>query len=145
VSGLAAGTLAACSGGAASSSDGIPQPAAAPSTSAPNVTTPQGGPALAMFNAPTSFSCLTQDPAQAQVTIGWDAPSATQVTVTLDGVQPPRGIRASVPYEVPAGPPRGPGVTVVFACGAPHHTIRLRWTMNHSPGTMRVVSVAAAP
>jgi hypothetical protein len=37
-----------------------------------------GRPALTMFNAPSSYTCLTQDPTQAQVTLGWSAPSATQ-------------------------------------------------------------------
>jgi hypothetical protein len=71
--GLAIAALAACSGGTSSSSTApnpILQPTAAPTTSPPTVTTPQGGPALTMFDAPSSFTCLTQDPTQAQVTIG---------------------------------------------------------------------------
>ncbi len=60
---------------------------------------------------------------------------------------PSRGIRTSLPYEVPAGPASGPGVTVVFACSPAPHTISLRWEMRKAPATIRVVSVleAAAP
>jgi hypothetical protein len=104
-----------------------------------------GRPALTMFNAPSSYTCLTQDPTQAQVTLGWSAPSATQVVVTLDGTPPPRGIRAALPYEVPAGPATGPGVTIVFACGTAPHTIELRWQRQHSAATVRDVSVVSAP
>lgn len=141
---LATAVLAACSGSGSSGTQAVPQPTAGPTTSAPTVTTPEGGPALTTFNAPILFSCLSQDPAPAQVTIGCAAPSATGLVLTLDGSRPARGIQSSLPYEMPAGPPAGPGVTVVFACGAAQHTITLAWTMPHTPPTTRVVSVTKA-
>jgi hypothetical protein len=138
--------VAACSGGtgsSAASSGGrpIPSPTSPPSTSPPNITTPDGAPAVTAFYAPTTFSCVNEDPSQGQVTIGWTVPSATQVGIVLDGAPPPSGIRISVPYAVPAGPPRGPGVTIVFACGPAQHTIMLSWRTKTSPATVRLVSV----
>jgi len=100
------------------------------------------------FDAPTSFSCLAQDPAETQVTLGWVVPSAERVSVALDGRVLPRGIRSALPYDVPAGPAVGPGATVVFACNpVAQHTITLSWSFKRSPSTTRVVSVtrAAAP
>jgi len=141
-------TLGACSGATGSSSASssarpIPVRVPPPTTSPPTVTTPQGGPEVTAFNAPTSFTCLSQDPSQGQVTIGWTVPSATQVAIVLDGAPPPSGIRGSLPYAVPAGPARGPGVTIVFACSpAAQHTIMLAWRTKDSPATVRLVPVA---
>jgi hypothetical protein len=148
---LVAIILGACSGSTGSSTAStsprpIPSRTAPPTTSPPTVTTPEGGPEVTTFNAPTSFTCLAQDPSQAQVTIGWTAPSATQVAIGLDGAPPPSGIRNSFPFQVPAGPASGPGVTIVFACGpAFQHTITLAWRMKKSPRTLRVVSIAKMP
>jgi hypothetical protein len=145
--GVALGACSGTSGSSAAPSAGRPIPVRVPPPppSAPTITTPQGGPAVTEFNAPASFTCMTQDPSQAQVTIGWSAPSATQVAVVLDGVQPPSGLRPSVPYEVPAGPASGPGVTVVLACApAVQHTIMLEWRTKGSPATVRLVSLAKA-
>jgi hypothetical protein len=141
--------LGACSGSSGSSaaaSSPIPSRVAPPTTSATPVTTPQGGPAVTTFDAPSSFMCLAQDPSQAQVTIGWVAPSATDIAITLDGASPPTGIRTSLPFRVPAGPASAPGVTIVFACGpALQHTITLAWRTKSSPVTTRVVTVTKAP
>ena len=62
------------------------------------------------------------DGIQAQVTVGWSVPSATDVTVLLDGASPPVGIQDTAPYQVPAGKAPGVGSTIVFPCAADAHT-----------------------
>lgn len=80
------------------------------------------------------------------MTIGWVAPSASDVAITLDGAALPSGIRPSLPFQVPAGPATAPGVTIVFACNpAAQHTITLAWRTKRSPVTTRVVTVTKAP
>jgi hypothetical protein len=97
-------------------------------TTPPVVSTPSGQPAITQFNAPSTFSCLTVYPSQAQVTIGWHVPSADQVSIRLDGAPIHIGIEDALPFDVPAGPATGPGTTIVFACAAgDHHQVTLRW------------------
>jgi hypothetical protein len=131
-----------------SSALAIPTLTAPPSPSAPVVTTPEGGVAAVQFNAPTSFSCLSQYPTQAQVTIGWNVPSATGVTESFDGTTMHSGIRSVLPFVVPAGPAVGPGATLVFGChSGVNHTIVVTWSRQGLPSTSRVVKVhtKAAP
>jgi hypothetical protein len=97
-------------------------------TSPPVVTTPSGQPAITQFNAPSTFSCLTVYPSQAQVSVGWHVPSADHVTVRFDGAPIHIGIEDALPFDVPAGPATGPGTTIVFACAAgDHHRVTLQW------------------
>jgi hypothetical protein len=99
-----------------------------PVTTPPVVSTPSGQPAITQFNAPSTFSCLTVYPSQAQVTIGWHIPSADHVTVRFDGAPIHIGIEDALPFDVPAGPATGPGTTMVFACAAgDRHQVTLRW------------------
>jgi len=142
--GFVACLLGCSSSTSASGPRAIPAPTTTRPAKQPSVTTPAGGPAIGTFNAPASFVCLAQDPSQAQVTLGWIVPSATVVTVELDGRTLPRGIRDTVPYVVPAGKAVGPGATVVFACDDTRHTITVNWRVRASPATTRVVSVARA-
>jgi hypothetical protein len=143
--------LAACgdddgssgSGGAATERS-IPTRVPAPPTPLPVVTVPGGAPEVTEFAAPRSFSCLAESPEQAQVTIGWNVPSATDVAVQLDGSVPASGIQDALPYQVPAGPAVGPGVAMVFPCDLAEHTITLTWTAGSSPPTERVVAITKA-
>jgi hypothetical protein len=99
-----------------------------PDVTSPPVTTPSGQPALTQFNAPSTFSCLTVYPSQAQVTIGWHAPTADRVTVRFDGAPIHIGLQDALPFDVPAGKAPGPGTTIVFACAAgDHHRVTLQW------------------
>lgn len=135
-------------GGGGSVVDGpapIPTRTAPPTTAAPVVTTPDGAPALVEYHAPTTFYCLANTPNEAQVTIGWNAPSATDVSLTLDGEPLVSGIQPAPPYQVPAGGPTGFGATVVFACNpASEHTIKATWKMNDSPPTERTITITKA-
>ncbi len=124
----------------------LPTPTAPPPATHPLVTSPPGGPAVVQFQAPSTFSCLAQNPAQAQITIGWNVPASTQVTVALDGAALHRGIRRRLPFIVPAGPSLGPGATLVFACdGGSSHTVVLTWRRQGIPSTTRVVRVHKVP
>jgi hypothetical protein len=142
--------LAGCSGGSDASSSGdaaheqaIPARTPPPSTSLPVVTVAGGAPEVTQFAAPSTFTCLAGDPSQAQVTIGWNVPSATEVEITLDGATPASGIQDTLPYQVPAGAPGGPGVTIVFPCEpANDHVITLTWRAGSSAPTERAVSVS---
>jgi hypothetical protein len=111
----------------------------------PGITTPDGAPKLTQFRAPSRFWCLAQYPDRAQVTIGWSAPSATAVSLRLDGRKLPSGLQASPPFQVPAGPPSGNGAAVVFACRpGTRHTISIDWRIKGSPKTSRTVIVRKA-
>jgi hypothetical protein len=124
----------------------LPTQTTAPSPSGSPVTTPDGAMAVLQFHAPTSFSCLAQYPLQAQVTIGWNVPSATRVTETFDGTIMHSGIREALPFAVSAGV--GLGTTLVFGCeSGVAHTIVLTWYGQGLPPTRRVVTVhkVAAP
>lgn len=142
-----AGLVAACNRGATSSPVEraplpIPPVTSAPSTTAPTITTPGGAPEVVQFESPTSFYCLAEYPDEAQVTIGWSVPSATAVTVLVDGIEPATGIQPSMPYQVPAGPPSGIGATIVFPCEPlDQHTVTIRWQMGSSPAAERVVTI----
>jgi hypothetical protein len=132
--------------GACSTSDDeaapIPTRTVEPTTLAPVVTEPGGSPAVEAFVAPETFVCLAEDPRQAQVTLGWDVPTATEVAISLDGEPVPSGIRDELPFEVPAGGARGIGTTVVFACdGSDARTITIAWSIDGSPPTEQVVNV----
>src|SRR3954451_25301750 len=67
----------------------------------PGITTSDGAPKVTQFKAPSTFWCLPQSPNRAQVTIGWNVPSATAVSVKLDGRRIPTGIRTALPFQVP--------------------------------------------
>jgi hypothetical protein len=89
---------------------------------------------------------------RAQITIGWHVPSATAVSVALDGRALPIPALTRIyapaqpPFEVPAGPPSGVGTAIVFPCmPGERHTIALGWRAGRSPVTRRVVTVTKAP
>ena len=104
----------------------LPTQTTAPFPSTSPVTTPDGAMAVLQFHPPTSFSCLAQYPSQAQVTIGWNIPSATRVTETFDGTMMHSGIRDALPFAVSAGV--NLGTTLVFGCDSgASHTIVLTW------------------
>jgi hypothetical protein len=110
------------------------------------VTTANGAPKVTQFRSPGKFWCLHADPGQAQATVGWSAPSATSVSVLLDGTRLHSGIRKTLPFEVPAGDPSGIGSTVVFPCNAGNrHRITIRWRGHGSPMTQRTVTITKAP
>jgi hypothetical protein len=91
---------------------------------------------------PKTFRCLPQYADQAQVTIGFSSPEATDVTFTLDGKPLPVGIKDAVPFEVPAKDATGIGATIVFACSAGQsHTIEGSWVTGDSPSTTRTFTV----
>jgi hypothetical protein len=97
------------------------------------------------FAGPRDFWCLKAHPGQAQVTIGWSAPSATTVAVLLDGRTLHTGIRKQLPFWVPAGKPAGIGGTVVFACGSGNrHRITIQWRGPGSPVEARSVTIRKA-
>lgn len=107
----------------------IPEPTTTSSVSTPPVTTPEGGPAVVEWSAPEEFWCMA-DGKQAQITVGWSVPSATEVTVELDGAALPSGIQSTVPYQVLAGHPSGIGSTLVFDCAPDRHDVTITWTMD---------------
>ena len=107
----------------------IPPPTTVATTQAPVVTTPEGGPAVVDLVVPDTFTCLA-DGVEAQVTVGWSAPSATGLTILLDGTSPPSGIQDTMPYQVPAGTAAGIGSTIVFPCDSgTEHTLTMTWSM----------------
>ena len=101
------------------------------------------GPAVDPFVAPHTFVCLAEDPNQAQVTIGWDVPTASDVEIRLDGVPVPSGSAPSCRSRCPpAARAAGIGSTVVFDCDASEAwTITIQWTAHGSPPTVKVVHV----
>jgi hypothetical protein len=124
----------------------LPTPTTSPPTTQPLILSAEGGPAVVQFQAPTNFSCLAQNPAQAQITIGWNVPSSTEVTVRFDGSVMHRGIRQQLPFDVPAGPSVGPGATLVFGCNSGStHTVVLTWRREGIRETTRVVRVDKVP
>ncbi len=137
----------------ASSRPGHPVPTVnpAPQPPTPGITTSSGAPRVTQFAAPTKFWCLSDYANRAQVTIGWHVPSATDVSLALDG-RALSTVRLSrllapgqPPFEVLAGGPTGIGVTIVFPCKpVERHTITMRWRIGHSPSTRRVVTVKRA-
>jgi hypothetical protein len=109
------------------------------------VTTSNGAPKVVQFKVPGNFWCLHADPGQAQVIVGWSAPSATSAAVLLDGKRVHTGIRKTLPFAVPAGDPSGIGSTVVFPCNAGnHHRITIRWRAHGSPAAERTVTITKA-
>lgn len=148
--------LAACgvsSSSVATSRPGNPIPTRFPPSSGPTpgITTPDGAPRITQFHAPNQFSCLGGYPNRAQVTIGWHVPSATAVSLALDGralATLPLNrllVPGQRPFEVLAGDPSGIGATIVFPCApGQRHTIALGWRTEHSPVTRRVVTVTEA-
>ncbi len=104
-----------------------------------------GPPKVVQFAAPRRFWCLQAHPGQAQVTIGWSVPSATDVAVLLDGRRLHAGLRRALPFAVLAGPASGIGATVVFPCrSGDRHRITIRWRMGSSPPAQRTVTIAKA-
>jgi hypothetical protein len=98
------------------------------------------------FTVLPTFRCLDETPARAVVTVGWSAPDAAEVSLSLDGQVLPVGLQDSVPYQVPAGGSTGIGAAVVFDCNATDsREIDVVWT---SPGympTTRTVTVTKEP
>lgn len=125
-----------------SGGEAIPVRPTPPTTAAPVVTTPDGAPEVLAFDGPDEFWCLVTEPAEAQVTLGWTVLSATEVTVTLDGVVLPSGIQPQAPFQVPVGDASGIGSTVRFACEpAVDHVITVSWRMGSSPPVERTVAI----
>ena len=129
----------------------IPSRYPPPDTLTPGITTPDGAPRVTEFNAPNQFWCMSGYPNRAQVTIGWHVPSATAVSLGLDGrplpTPPLERLYAAgqPPFEVPAGGPSGIGATVVFPCvPGQRHMITVAWRTGGSPVTRRVVTVTKA-
>jgi len=122
-----------------------------PDTPTPGITTPDGAPRITEFSAPHQFRCMSGYPNRVQVEIGWHVPSATAVSLALDGrplsTPPLERLYAAgqPPFEVPAGPPSGIGAAIVFPCvPGQRHTIALGWRTGRSPVTRRVVTVTKA-
>ncbi len=104
-----------------------------------------GAPRVVQFAAPRRYWCLPAHPGQAQATIGWSVPSATKLTVALDGRVLHQGIRRALPFAVPAGKADGIGVTIVFACApGSSHTVTIRWRAGRSATTTRTVTIGKA-
>lgn len=129
----------------------IPTRTPPPPTTTPGITTANGAPRVTQFHAPTQFWCLPDYPNRAQVTIGWNVPSATTTSATLDGRAMSTGQLSRItsssrpPFELLAGGPTGIGATIVFPCvPGQRHTIKLRWKIGGSPITERVVTVTKA-
>ena len=153
----AAIALAGCGGSSnsvATSRPGLPIPTRnpPPATTTPGITTANGAPRITQFQAPTRFWCMPEYPNRAQVTIGWNVPSATTTSAALDGHALAIGKLANLlgsaqpPFVVLAGGTTGIGTTVVFPCvPGQRHTITLRWRIGQSPITERVVTVTKAP
>jgi hypothetical protein len=145
-------TGAACSGSGGGSggktidAGGTTIPARTTTTSTqPTITTADGAPKVVQFASPRQFWCMKAHPGQAQVTVGWSVPSATTVTVALDGTSLHSGIRKVLPFWVPAGKADGIGATVVFPCSSGNsHRITVRWRMRRSPTEMRTVTIRKA-
>lgn len=94
---------------------------------------------VADFTVLPTFTCLKDEPARSIVTVGWSAPSATAVALSLDGRVLPAGIQTELPYQVPAGGPTGIGAAVVFDCAAAAvHTLDIEWTTGASPQSRTV-------
>lgn len=135
---------------AASSVPGSPgepiPPRATPSSPPPSslIATVDGAPAVVEFGVSESFSCLANG-VEGQVTIGWSVPSATDVSVLLDGTAPATGIQDDLPYQIPAGPAAGVGSTVVFPCqSADEHTFTVIWALGDTTTTREVTVTRAA-
>ncbi|WP_156148864.1 hypothetical protein [Rhodococcus sp. MEB064] len=143
---LAAALLAAaCSADSEDRAGFVPVPtrAAQPAPSSP---TPGSAIEVADFTVLPTFGCLDETPPRALVTVGWTAPSATAVEITLDGRVLPAGIGDQLPYQVPAGGPTGIGASVVFACdGAPGHTIDVTWTADGVAPVTRTATITKEP
>ena len=156
--GVAAALLAGCGSSSSSTTvaksragNPIPTRYPPPSTTTPGITYPNGSPRITEFYAPARFECMGGYPNRAQVTIGWHVPSATAVSLTLDGrplpVPPLDRMYApgEPPFEVPAGGPSGIGAAIVFPCRpAARHTIAMGWRAGPSPVTRRVVTITRA-
>ncbi len=126
----------------AADAESIPTRPVPPTAPATVVTEPGGAPVVEQFVAPDSFVCLAEDPRQAQVTVGWDVPTATDVTILLDGAPVHSGIHDELPFAVTAGTARGIGSTIVFDCAASDaRTITIQWTVGASPPAEHVVQV----
>lgn len=98
------------------------------------------------FTVLPTFSCLKVVPPRAIVTVGWSAPAATDVSLSLDGHVLPVGIENELPYHVPAGDPTGIGAAVVFTCdGQSQHTIDITWTGHPLAATTRTVTIVKEP
>jgi hypothetical protein len=143
--------FAAMSGCSATSTDASardPVPTRqAPSTTQPTLTDANGAPIVEQFHAPPTYYCLStaDTPRQAQINVGWSVPSATELDITLDGEPVPSGIRDTLPFHVPAGPPSGVGTTIVFACGQETpHTIEITWRTSSSTSTIRTLLITKA-
>ena len=117
--------------------DSIPPRTTSSAAPPPLLTTAEGGPEVVEFGAPDSFRCLANG-IEGQTTIGWSVPSATSVTVLLDGTAPATGIQDSLPYQIPAGPAPGVGSTIVFPCDSAEHTFTFVWALGDASTTRSV-------
>jgi hypothetical protein len=134
--------LAGCSSSAGSAAATSPPAPAAPASSSASPITGAPAPAVTEIRGPKTFRCLPAYPDQAQVTIGFSSPDATDVTFTLDGKTLPVGVKDVAPFEVPANGPTGIGATIVFACSAGKtHSIEGSWVTGDSPATTHVFTV----
>lgn len=101
-----------------------------------------GAIAVGDFVIQPTYECLDKTPRQAIVTVGWTAPSATSVSVTLDGRVLSTGIQPTLPYQVPAGGAPGIGATVAFSCDGPtSHTLALTWSADGLKPNTRTATI----
>jgi hypothetical protein len=112
---------------------------------APSALAAAAPPDVAQFASPHRFWCMTAHPGQAQVTVGWSVPTATAVTVLLDGRPLHQGLRDRLPFAVLAGKADGIGATVVFPCRSGQtHKVTIRWRAAGSAATTRTVTIRKA-
>jgi hypothetical protein len=120
----------------------IPKTTTQESKQSTTLTMANGAPKVVQFKAPREFWCLRAHPAQAQVTLGWSVPSATNAAILLDGTRVHSGIRRALPFSVLGGTPSGIGTTVVFQCRPDQrHRITVRWGAHGSPTAERTVTI----
>ncbi|MBE7193276.1 MAG: hypothetical protein INR66_12430 [Gordonia polyisoprenivorans] len=139
--GMAVLVVSACSSGSGGVYAPVPTRTTT-STPATSVIDPGNVVGVRNFVVQPSYSCLDGNPRRAIVTVGWTAPSATGVSLSLDGRRLPAGLNNPLPYQVPAGGPKGIGATVAFACdGATQHSITIDWTAAGLTPASRTVTI----
>jgi hypothetical protein len=112
---------------------------------APSASAAAAPPDVVQFASPKRFWCMTAHPGQAQVTVGWSVPTATAVTVLLDGRPLHQGLRDRIPFAVLAGKADGIGATVVFPCRSGRtHRVTIRWRAAGSAAASRTVTIHRA-
>ncbi|SNT35439.1 hypothetical protein [Rhodococcoides kyotonense] len=146
---LAACVVAGC-GGESPARDGLNP---VPTRTSDASTTEQSPPpdpaepiAVSDFTVLPTFRCLDETPARTVVTVGWAAPDAAEVSLSLDGQVLAVGLQDTVPYQVPAGGAAGIGAAVVFDCNAADsRTIDVAWAAPGYITTTRTVTVTKEP